>query len=965
MIFNRKIDARFIYAAALVAIPLIYFYPVLMGRVVLAPGDGWAQNFAVRVLTGQLLAQGEAPLWNPLIFAGMPLAAGVYPGSFYPPNWIFALLPSGMAMNLVVLATYHLALVGTYLYGRRIAMTRLAALLAGIAFAFGGFMINHLSHTSRIAAAAWLPWVLLALDHLAEAADWKVSWRWTVLGALFIALQFLAGEPQMLVFSALVAAPCTLFSVLRISGRPARLRFLISLIVMIVAAILLSALQLLPSLELLSQSERSDPGPAFFDTFSFPPWQLPALIAPYFFGGAMFAPYSIPYWGKDLAAIMAGYVGMLIWLPGLVAVIRARHNSRILLWLGIAVVSLVLSFGGYLPFGINHLLYRIPGYSTFRGLYRHHFELTFALAIIGGLGLTLLSKLEKRAAGKALAVASILLGGIMITVVVLYRFFGEALASGTPRPAMAGSLGNPEILVPIGCLILSLAALWLVWRNSFRGLATSLLLPAVLLLDVASYGHFFHWRIAKFDVAGRLAGPPSVRLIKSREKDLNGFRVMSHITLPYDYAHSWPEDINYELVNQPNISMLRGLQSVSGYDILRPVRVGEMTGTAGSALLGFVQDQRSFNPADRGLDLLNVKYLIVGRGGSTGKKTGYNYDGIDFALSNFGIEFKPGVTLTTEPGNVSADSITFVTTLANSAHLPDGAPILKLRLHTTEGRIIERELQTGRDTSEWAWDRPDVRAIVKHSRARVVEDRAEAGFQAHSYLARLPFDRASIERIEWIYAREDASLYMIRASLHDSTSGISHQLSSFAFPPERWQKLDTFDMVDVYENSSALPRAWFVNRLVRLPARQVISTIRTGVLPDGSNFDPSTTALIETEDQAHSIRNGYSAGDAQVTLRTHSANLVEFDLKTEKDSFLVVSEVFYPGWEVTIDDRLGSIHRVDYTLRGVEVPAGSRRIKMEYRPQSWRRGLLGSAFGVLLLAVFLWSAAARRRFNSR
>ncbi|HMY71891.1 MAG TPA: hypothetical protein PLQ88_08645, partial [Blastocatellia bacterium] len=74
---------------ALILLPLVYFYPVLLGKVFLAPGDGWAQNLGVRALAGQMIADGQLPLWNPYIFGGMPLAASVYPGSFYPPNWLF------------------------------------------------------------------------------------------------------------------------------------------------------------------------------------------------------------------------------------------------------------------------------------------------------------------------------------------------------------------------------------------------------------------------------------------------------------------------------------------------------------------------------------------------------------------------------------------------------------------------------------------------------------------------------------------------------------------------------------------------------------------------------------------------------------------------------------------------------------------------------------------------------------
>ena len=92
---------RLFTIAALVLLPFVYFYPVLLGNVFLAPGDGWEQNLGVRALAGQMIASGQAPLWNPFIFGGMPLAASVYPGCFYPPNWLFAILSPKWAMNLV------------------------------------------------------------------------------------------------------------------------------------------------------------------------------------------------------------------------------------------------------------------------------------------------------------------------------------------------------------------------------------------------------------------------------------------------------------------------------------------------------------------------------------------------------------------------------------------------------------------------------------------------------------------------------------------------------------------------------------------------------------------------------------------------------------------------------------------------------------------------------------------------
>ena len=390
------LSSRLLVSLSLLFIPLIYFYPVLLGKVFLAPGDGWSQNFAVRALTGQMLLDGHLPLWNPYIFAGMPLMASLVAGAFYPPNWLFAILPPGLAMNVLVITTYHLALVGTYLYARRIGVERIGALIAGVAFTFGGFMIAHLAHTHRITAAAWLPWVLLAVENIARADSLRKTWLWAALGALFIAMQFFAGEGQITFFTAMVAAPCAALALARCGSNRARARIAVALAMMLLCGVLISLVELLPARELLEQSERQDPGPGFFDSYSYPPWQLPALIFPYFFGGALMPPYRVEYWGREIAAIMCGYVGILPWLLAGVALFVSKRNlsldadeiaaakiaggdrARVWLWLGVAVVSMLLAFGGYLPFELNHKLYRIPGYNSFRGLYRHQYEFTFA-----------------------------------------------------------------------------------------------------------------------------------------------------------------------------------------------------------------------------------------------------------------------------------------------------------------------------------------------------------------------------------------------------------------------------------------------------------------------------------------------------------------------------------------------------------------------------------------------------------
>ena len=78
-IAERQLLVRVLTVSALALLPILFFYPAIFGDVALVPGDGWTQNFGVRVLIGRMIARGEWPLWNPYIFAGTPLLASIYP----------------------------------------------------------------------------------------------------------------------------------------------------------------------------------------------------------------------------------------------------------------------------------------------------------------------------------------------------------------------------------------------------------------------------------------------------------------------------------------------------------------------------------------------------------------------------------------------------------------------------------------------------------------------------------------------------------------------------------------------------------------------------------------------------------------------------------------------------------------------------------------------------------------------
>jgi len=968
--FGRlRISKKIIVAAGLVCLPLLYFYPAVIGEVLLAPGDGWAQNLGVRVLIGQMIARGEVPLWDPYIFAGMPLLASVYPGALYPPNWVFALFSPGVAVNVVVITTYHLALIGAYLYARSIGGGRVSAIITGAVFTFSAYMVGHVGHPSRIAAAAWLPWVLLAVEHLYQRA----SWRWVALGALFVALQLFAGEPQMTFLTALTAGAYALFSLTLRERQARRWRFAAAGLAMAAGGALLSAVQLLPARELLQQSDRAQLSYEYFSYFSLPPKQALMLLFPYFFGGYSLPPYKILYWGAWHPTTTCSYVGVLSLMLCLIAVLGPRQltgESRkakdesgmreggslstgrslspfafslsplIWFWALTAVVSFVLAFGPYLPFGLYHLLHRTPVYNLFRGSYRHLVQFSFAAAALAGLGVSYLAHMPGELVRRALVRSTGVLTAVMAGAVIIYRFFQQPLEVGIPRPVRANSLANAEVWVPLCCLVLGVIVCWFYARR--RGALAGAWLVTVMVADLASFGLFFDWRTIHFSMTERLADGPLVKRVKEREPDWSAFRILSQPL--YGYG------LNYELLDSPNISIVRGLQNISGYDVLRLPRLGAVAGELD--VTGVARRGSAFGLADQGLNLLNLKYLFHERPTPLALGQGLVYDGVPFSEIVLDLHLKPGSRAEFTPDGAAATELALVTTMANALHIPDGVPVAAVRLYTKDGRMIEREIQAGRDTAEWAYDRAETRPVAKHQRARVAESWEAGGFEGHRYLARLPFERAEVVRVVIDYLRDDAALVLMRGSLFDAPSGTAYPLDAVSLPPEKWRKLESHGQVDLYENLKAMPRAWFVTRLAAEPSAEVLRTIREGRLRDGGPFDPAEVALLETEDfggRAVTLPAVGEAGGAKVKVTDYRPQRIELETHHPRPGFLVLSEIYYRGWEARIDGRKTPVYRADYTLRGIAVPAGDHRIAFVFRAPSFRTGAVYSALGAVLL----------------
>lgn len=953
-VLSREIRRKTGLTLILLLLPLVYFFPAVKGEVVIATGDGWAYSLPMRLLLGEMIRQGTLPLWNPYSFAGMPLLASVQPGVLYPPNWLFAILSPVAAMNAVTIISYQIALAGAYLYARAVQLKRTGALVMALIFTFGGFLICHPEMTNYIASAAWLPWLVLVVEKLAQCRSWQQAWRWAAAGAAFIALQCYAGLPQATWQTMLV---CGLYFLFRLIANEetdrtphaspfTRLRFVIAIAAMAVCGLLLSLIQLLPTIELQQQGERAAISYDAFAAYPLAPRFLLTLVFPYFFGGGWPWLYHVGGWDEWwLLRYGYGYAG----LGGLMLIViawRAGHQRRLVwFWSLVAALALLLAFGDYLPLRLNYLLYRVPVFNLFRGSYRHLLEFTFAAAVLAGLGADALTKLELKRARRAAIFGSLVLSLLVAGTAVVYLFFAPRLgAPGAPQSADT-RLSNPEAFVPLLMFALSVPAVWIYAKR--QSALTGAVLLAVLLIDLASFGWFTSWRMTDAGIVRQLADSAAVQAIKAREEELHSFRVVSQAV--------WPFGANYSAISHGSLAMVRGLQSVNGYDPLRLPRPALMAGD--QDLFGMMHDLEVMNDQDQRLNLLNVKYLLrehssaadeqlnrVVRGGEI------HYDGIMNEM-----RLGPGQRVELEADGAAASELTIISAAFNAAHLTDGTPLARLRLHTTDERVIEREMQLGRDTAEWAYDRPDINRNVKHRRATVVQNSSASGedgaFTVHRYLARFTFERAEIEYVEIEYPQPDAALAIQRALLNDAVTQHSTPLDRQRLAPERWRLVERCGQADLYENLKALPRAWIAGKVAVVNEAEALRIIKAGRMPDGQPFNPAETALVEDDLSMWMHSAQADSARPQVTISRYEPLRIELQTRSEQPGLLVLSEIDDRGWQAEVDGARTPIHRTDYALRGIIVPAGEHSVKVVYRPASFRYGAWAAFVGLIVLAL--------------
>jgi len=136
--------------------------------------------------------------------------------------------------------------------------------------------------------------------------------------------------------------------------------------------------------------------------------------------------------------------------------------------------------------------------------------------------------------------------------------------------------------------------------------------------------------------------------------------------------------------------------------------------------------------------------------------------------------------------------------------------------------------------------------------------------------------------------------------------------------------------VNIYLNTKALPRALLIHKAVLASSQE-----EAFALIHKPGFDPARTVVVEGGEPLDAT----ARGEETVDIVAYSPNEVRLDVEAAGEGYLVLSEVYYPGWRAYVDGQRVPLLRANYAFRAVHLSPGHHVVHLAFEPTSWKVGL--------------------------
>ena len=340
------------------------------------------------------IENGSFPLWSNLL--NYPVFAESQGGFAHPLHYILTyLLPFWLSHNLSLLIHLLIGAIFLYLYLRLIDLSRPSSFIGSLAFITSSQFSMHIGIMPFIEGASYTP-LFLYLAHKAEKGKRVICYS---LLALAGGISLLCGHFQFALMGIIISILYIMFiSKLNI------IRRIVSSLIILAGILAISSIQILPSIQLALNSNRTQEN---FDRFysSYNPIHLITYFDQTFFGEMPHPPayktsdnivLNTPndnYWGFGSYFESTYFIGLIPFFLAVLAIFSSYETEKKRLkwfFISIILIGIFLALGKYNP--LSKLILKLPPLSLFRMPSRYMFLTLISLSILSAFGFEALIK---------------------------------------------------------------------------------------------------------------------------------------------------------------------------------------------------------------------------------------------------------------------------------------------------------------------------------------------------------------------------------------------------------------------------------------------------------------------------------------------------------------------------------------------------------------------------------------------
>lgn len=526
------------------------------------------------------LKQGEIPFWNPHNFSGNPQIANFQTALFYPFNILYLILPFNLSWTLIIMLQPFLAGIFMYLFLKKgIGLKDFASFIGAVSFAFSSYMSVWIQYGNIGSTLLWLPLILLLTKNFVR----KITALNFLILSLSLCMSFLAGYIQGVFYIYILSFSYYVYLVLQEKKKVKNLKKHFLFLVAILAPVLITFFQILPTLTLFSDSTRGAYTLSQIEKNLSPIINLITIVFPDFFGN----PASRNYWIDGTYIERVLYPGSVVLLFAIFSAFNKINVTERKFFLITGVISLVIATN--LPFIKYFYLIPIPVISTTIAT-REFSIFIFSLIVLAAIGIDNFLSLKKNNS-KILYLYLSAYVFIWIVIVSLYKL--------SPDLSDNLKISIRNMIFPTA-IILATTVAYFAKRVSVK--VFYVLIFLLVFFDL----FYFFGKITPFAPASFTYPKSSVTEFISKNAGINRY---------------WGYGSAYIM---PNFQTVDGTYSPEGNDPLHIARYTELLASSSNGKLpqtlprpdaniapGYGQDDLKNNFfRKRVLDLLGVKYII-------------------------------------------------------------------------------------------------------------------------------------------------------------------------------------------------------------------------------------------------------------------------------------------------------------------------------------------------------------------